>query len=144
MALTWLARTSEGCTVGDYLSTSFSGGTATPSSPAPAAIGFVGGRGLGPQYQGDLFVGAARTTLAGGYLFRFKLSPTRASFRVDDPRLADRVADNHAKFDLTESESLLIGRDFGIGTDIEEGPSGTLFVVSLSNGAVYEIYPRHP
>ena len=111
---------------------------------APAAIGFVGGRGLGPQYQGDLFVGAARTTLAGGYLFRFKLSPTRASFRVDDPRLADRVADNHAKFDITESESLLIGRDFGIGTDIEEGPSGTLYVVSLSNGAVYEVYPRHP
>jgi hypothetical protein len=59
---------------------------------------------------------------------------------VDDPRLEDRVADNTAKFDITESESLLIGRDFGIGTDIHTGPNGNLFVVSLSNGAVYEIF----
>src|SRR6266550_8332376 len=29
-------------------------------SVAPAGIGFMGGSGLGPQYQGDLFVGAAR------------------------------------------------------------------------------------
>ena len=28
---------------------------------APAGIGFMNGRGLGPQYDGDLFVGAART-----------------------------------------------------------------------------------
>jgi hypothetical protein len=41
--------------------------------------------------------------------------------------------------DLTESESLLIGRDFGIVTDIETGPSGKLFVVSLDQGAIYEI-----
>lgn len=40
------------------------------------------------------------------------------------------------------SESLLIGRDFGIGTDIETGPNGNLYVVSLSNGAVYEIFRR--
>ncbi len=29
---------------------------------------------------------------------------------------------------------------FGIGTDIQTGPKGNLFVVSTSNGAVYEIY----
>jgi hypothetical protein len=61
---------------------------------------------------------------------------------VDDPRLEDRVADNVDKFDITESESLLIGRDFGVGTDIEEGPNGRLYVVSLSNGAVYEIHRK--
>jgi glucose/arabinose dehydrogenase len=107
---------------------------------APAGIGFMAGRGLGPQYQGDLFVGASRTTLAGGYLFHFKLTGNRQKIGVDDPALEDRVADNLAKFDITESESLLIGRDFGIGTDIHTGPNGNLFVVSLSNGAVYEIY----
>jgi aldose sugar dehydrogenase len=37
---------------------------------------------------------------------------------------------------------LLIGRDFGILTDIETGPSGNLFVVSLSGGAIYEIFRR--
>jgi hypothetical protein len=35
---------------------------------------------------------------------------------------------------------LLIGRNFGVITDIETGPNGNLFVVSLSQGAVYEIF----
>ena len=109
---------------------------------APAGIGFVRGRELGPQFEGDLFMGGARTTLAGGYLFHFKLTSNRKMIAVDDPRIEDRVADNLGKFDITESESLLIGRDFGIGTAIQTGPNGNLFVVSLSNGAVYEIF-RH-
>jgi uncharacterized repeat protein (TIGR01451 family) len=106
---------------------------------APSPIGFVKGRGLGPQFEGDLFVGASRTTLLNGFLFRFKLTGDRQHFSFTDPRLADRVADNVDKFDQTESESLVIGRDFGITTDIQTGPNGNLFVVSLSNGAVYEI-----
>jgi uncharacterized repeat protein (TIGR01451 family) len=106
---------------------------------APSPIGFVKGRGLGAQFEGDLFVGASRTTLLNGFLFRFKLTADRQHFSFSDPRLADRVADNVDKFDQTESESLLIGKDFGITTDIQSGPNGNLFVVSLSNGAVYEI-----
>jgi glucose/arabinose dehydrogenase len=109
---------------------------------APSPIGFVKGGGLGSQYANDLFVGAARTTLLGGYLFRFHLSADRRSIATTDPRLADDVADNTAKFDVTESESLVIGRDFGITTDIETAPDGTVYVVSLSNGAVYQIFPR--
>jgi glucose/arabinose dehydrogenase len=109
---------------------------------APAAIGFVPGRALGPQFEGDLFMGGARTTLAGGHLFHFNLTGNRKKIGVDDPRIEDRIADNLGKFDITESESLLIGRDFGIGTDIEASPQGTLYVVSNSNGAVYEIF-RH-
>jgi glucose/arabinose dehydrogenase len=105
----------------------------------PAAIGFVEGRGLGPQFEGDLFVGAATPLTAGGYIFHFNLTGNRQKIGVDDPRLADRVADNNAKNDITESESLLIGRDFGVTTDIETGPNGHLFVVSISNGAIYEI-----
>src|SRR5215208_4800123 len=106
---------------------------------APSPIGFVKGRGLGPQFEGDLFVGASRTTLLNGFLFRFKLTADRQHFSFSDPRLVDRVADNIDKFDQTESESLLIGKDFGITTDIQTGPNGNVFVVSLSNGAVYEI-----
>jgi uncharacterized repeat protein (TIGR01451 family) len=106
---------------------------------APSPIGFVRGRGLGPQFEGDLFVGASRTTLLNGFLFRFKLTADRQHFSFSDPRLADRVADNVDKFDQTESESLLIGKDFGITTDIQSAPNGNLFVVSLSNGAIYEI-----
>src|SRR6266508_1464161 len=109
---------------------------------APAAIGFVDGRALGAQFEGDLFVGAARTFLEGGNLFRFNLTGNRRKVAVDDPRLEDRVADNHNKFDVTESESLLIGTNFGIVTDIETGPNGHLFVVSLSQGAIHEIARR--
>ncbi|HEY2960255.1 MAG TPA: PQQ-dependent sugar dehydrogenase [Actinomycetota bacterium] len=105
----------------------------------PAAVGFVKGRGLGAQFEGDLFVGAATPLSVGGYLFHFNLTGNRRQVAVDDPRLEDRVADNNAKHDLTESESLLIGRDFGVTTDIQTGPNGNLFVVSVSNGAIYEI-----
>ncbi|HEY7436776.1 MAG TPA: hypothetical protein VIE41_16670 [Methylomirabilota bacterium] len=59
---------------------------------------------------------------------------------IDLRLLLDRVADNLCKFDITESERLLFGRDFGIGTDIQTGPNGNLFVVSLSHGAIYEIF----
>jgi glucose/arabinose dehydrogenase len=107
---------------------------------APAGIGFLNSRALGPQYRGDLFVGAARPTLDGGHVFHFNLTGNRQKIAVDDPRLEDRVADNNDKFDITESESLLFGTDFGIGTDIRTGPNGNLFIVSLTHGAVYEIH----
>jgi aldose sugar dehydrogenase len=108
----------------------------------PAGIGFLRGRALGPQYRNDLFAGAATPLTAGGYLFHFNLTGNRQKIAVDDPRLEDRVADNNAKNDITESESLLFGTGFGVSTDIETGPNGNLFVVSLSAGAVYEIFRR--
>src|SRR5215207_1101150 len=109
---------------------------------APGGMGFVNGTALGIQFQGDLFMGAATPNLEGGYLFHFNLTGNRKRIAVDDPRLQDRVADNLAKHEITESESLLIGRDFGVVTDIRTGPNGNLFVVSLSNGAIYEIFRR--
>ena len=119
---------------------------------APAGIGFMDGRGIGPQYDGDLFVGAARPFLEGGFLWHFNLTGNRRKIGVDDPRLEDRVADNLNKPSATdpvanaqaivESESLLFGRNFGVVTDIKTGPNGNLFVVSLSNGAIYEIFRR--
>jgi len=111
---------------------------------APAAVGFVSSRALGERYHGDMVVGAARTNLLGGNLFRFNLSDGRRKLDVDDPRLHDRVADNLAKFDITESESLLFGTGFGIGTDIQTGPNGNLYVVSLSNGEIYEVFRNSP
>jgi aldose sugar dehydrogenase len=109
---------------------------------APGGIGFVKGRALGAQFDGDLFVAAARTFLQGGHLFRLNLTGNRRGIAVDDPRLEDRVADNIHKWEITESESLLVGRNFGIGTDVQTGPNGHLYVVSLSNGAIYEIMAR--
>ncbi|HEX6622752.1 MAG TPA: PQQ-dependent sugar dehydrogenase, partial [Pyrinomonadaceae bacterium] len=91
---------------------------------APSPIGFARA-GLG-SFSGGLFVGASRTTLLGGYLFHLRLNAARDGFATGDPRLEDRVADNADKFDLAESESLLVGRDFGITTDIQTGSNGNL------------------
>jgi glucose/arabinose dehydrogenase len=108
---------------------------------APAGMGFAGA-GLGPQFAGDLFVGMSVPEPDGGPLFHFNLTGNRRRIGVDDPRLEDRVADNLTFHDLTESESLHIGSNFGVVTDIESGPNGNLFVVSLDKGAVYEIHRR--
>jgi aldose sugar dehydrogenase len=110
---------------------------------APGGIGFIEGRALGPQYENDLIMGGARPFLRGGHLFHFNLTGNRRMIGVDDPRLEDRVADNVAKFEITESESLLFGENFGTVVDVKTGPNGNLFVVSIDHGAVYEIHrPR--
>ena len=111
---------------------------------APADLGFVRGQGLGPEYAGNLILGSARVFLLGGQLWRFQLSDDRLDLVFSDDRLADRVADNFDKYDLTESESLLFGTGFGIAAAILTGPNGNLFVVSLSQGTIYEIARRAP
>jgi hypothetical protein len=107
---------------------------------APAALGFMAGNGLGAEYNGDMFVGAARPLLEGGHLFRFKQSAGGLMGAAPDPRLNDRVADNEHKFDITESETLLFGRNFGVSSDLQTGPNGNLYVCSLTSGAIYEIH----
>jgi uncharacterized protein (TIGR03118 family) len=105
---------------------------------APAAIGFADAS-LGTQHAGNLFVGASRTFLDGGYLFEFTFDHSRKHFAFGDPKLRDRVDDNDYKFDEGQSESLVAGKNFGIVTNIVTGPDGRLYVTSLSNGTVYAI-----
>jgi glucose/arabinose dehydrogenase len=107
---------------------------------APGGIGFLDSNALGREYRRDLFMGGARDFLEGGHLFRFELTGNRRAVDVDDPRLDDGVADNVNKWEITESESLLFGRNFGVGTDVQTGPDGHLYIVSLSRGSVYEIH----
>ena len=83
------------------------------------------------------------TTFGGRSLQQLRWHPTNIADNTDDPRLGDdRVADNNAKNDITESESLLAGRSFGIVTDIQTGPDGHLYAVSTNRGTIYEIFPR--
>jgi glucose/arabinose dehydrogenase len=113
----------------------------------PAGTEFVRGTVLGPEYDGTLWMGSARSFQqvggTGGSLYKFRLTPDRLNLDVSaDPRLADRVADNlfrMQKFEGTESESLIIGRGFGTTTDIRQGPDGNLYVVSITDGAIYRI-----
>jgi glucose/arabinose dehydrogenase len=111
---------------------------------APAGAAFVRGDALGADKLGSLWIGSAvsyapnRST--GGSLYRMRLAPDRLTVDVSgDARLADKVADNLGKFEATESETLLVGRGFGITPAIEQGPDGNLYVVSLSDGIVYRI-----
>jgi aldose sugar dehydrogenase len=107
---------------------------------APAGLGFVTGRALGAQYNGDLFMGGARDFLFSGHIFRMEITGNRQQVGVDDPRIEDRVADNLGKFEATESESLVWGQNFGLTTDILQGPNGNLFVLSNTHGALYEVF----
>ncbi|MGI9027208.1 MAG: PQQ-dependent sugar dehydrogenase [Burkholderiaceae bacterium] len=125
---------------------------------SPAGIGFVKGQALGKQYDGDLIVGTAvDRDLTGmqegtdpavrnashGELFRFRLTGNRQKIAVDDPALEDRVADNLAHEDyFTEQSTILLGTNFGIVTDIQTGPNGHLYVLSLTRGNLYEISKR--
>jgi glucose/arabinose dehydrogenase len=113
----------------------------------PAGTTFVNGNALGAEYNGTLWIGSARSNQQvganGGSLYRLKLTADRLHVDVSaDPRLADHVADNlfrPAKFEGTESETLQIGTGFGITPDIEQGPDGNLYVVSLTDNAIYQI-----
>src|SRR5437867_4981618 len=81
---------------------------------------------LGSRHAGNLFVGASRTFLDGGYLFEFTFDHSRRQFAFSDRKLRDKVDDNDYKFDERESESLVAGENFGIVTDIVSGPDGNL------------------
>ncbi|OAI06383.1 hypothetical protein A1353_09155 [Methylomonas methanica] len=113
----------------------------------PAGTAFVDGDTLGAEYNGTLWMGSSRgfaqVGANGGSLYRIKLTADRLHVDVSaDPRLADKVADNlfrAQKFDGTESETLKIGSGFGTTTDIEQGPDGNLYVVSISDGSIYRI-----
>lgn len=105
---------------------------------APSAVGFLSSTALGPQYYGDLFMGLSRTFALGGALFHFNLTGNRQDIAGPE------VAENNEKHDLTGSKQFVIGRDFGIVTDIQTAPNGNLWVVSLTQGAVYEVFSARP
>ena len=109
---------------------------------APAGIGFLSSNGLGGHYKGDLFVGFSTTDTLGGPLFRFQLHGNRKKLKFHDQRLNDGVADNLTFHEMTESESLIFGENFGIVTDIKTAPNGHLVVVSLDQSTVYEVFRR--
>jgi glucose/arabinose dehydrogenase len=110
----------------------------------PAGTAFVRGSALGAEYDGSLWIGSSvpfmPTRPSGGSLYRLRLAPDRLAVDVSgDARLADKVADNLNKFETTESETLLIGKGFGVTPAIEQGPDGNLYVVSISDGVIYRV-----
>ena len=113
----------------------------------PSGAAFVQGDGLGAAYNGTFWFGSSRAFQQvagnGGSLYRLRLSADRLSVDTSaDPRLADKVIDNlfsATKFNGNETETIKIGAYFGIVTDIRQAPDGSLYVVSLTDNAIYRI-----
>ncbi|HYX57272.1 MAG TPA: PQQ-dependent sugar dehydrogenase [Nitrososphaeraceae archaeon] len=97
----------------------------------PTGIKFLNSDKLGTQYQNDLFVG----DFHNGNLYHFKLNKDRTGLALDGP-LADTIAN-----DDTELSTAIFGNEFGSITDLEVGPDGYLYVVSIGLGAIYRIVP---
>jgi uncharacterized protein (TIGR03118 family) len=128
----------------------------------PAGLGFMSTDALGSDYQGALFEGEARDNNGGPFsdpreqyngallVFHPNSSRTGIDFRGDpNIRASDGVFQNDTDFDLLGDTTIVLGRDFGVVTDIQTGPDGNLWLVSLSGGvnipnggSVYEIFRK--
>lgn len=98
---------------------------------APTAIVFPAGSRLGPRHDDVALVGDSNN----GFLYRFPLNAARDGFDLSGlPGLEDGVADSAAERDL-----VVWGTGFGRITDLEIGPEGNLWVLSLGTGALYRI-----
>ena len=99
---------------------------------APTDLEFLNSGRLGEAYRNDLFAGDVNT----GSIYHFELTSNRRSLQLTGA-LADRVADNTDDL-LDEQDDILFGDGFGVTSDLVTGPGG-LYVLSLSNGALYRI-----
>ena len=99
---------------------------------APTALSFINSESF-EKYQNNLFVGACNN----GILYNFKLNPERNGFVFEEPQLTDLAINEGDSI-----EEIVLGRQFGCITDIEVGPDGYLYVVSLSQGVIYQIHPK--
>ena len=95
-------------------------------------IEFLNSTRLGDRYTNNIFVGNVNK----GALYFFTVNDNRTGLTFDGSSgLADLIADNNA-----ELSAVTLGTGFGEITDIETGPDGYLYILSL-NGSLYRIVP---
>ncbi|MDF2736619.1 MAG: gdhB 1 [Nitrososphaeraceae archaeon] len=104
---------------------------------APTAITFINSKIFGEEYENDLLVGSVKQ----GRIFHFNLNETRTGLDLSSSeQLVDKMADVDE-----ELESVTLGRNFGVITDIEINPyNGKIYVVDgqSKNGKIYQIHPK--
>src|SRR5215203_5721577 len=101
----------------------------------PTALKFLNSDKLGIQYINDMFVGDVHN----GRIYHFKLNENRTELILDG-LLADKVVDADSELEQEEGDDRIIfGQGFGGITDLEVGPDGYLYVVSIGEGAIYRI-----
>jgi glucose/arabinose dehydrogenase len=100
---------------------------------APTGLAFAESEAL-KKFSGSLFVGDC----TAGNLYRFALNEARDGFAFASPHLsADNVANRGESLD-----EIIFGTGFGCVTDVEVGPDGLLYIVSLSEGTIFRIVPE--
>jgi glucose/arabinose dehydrogenase len=94
-------------------------------------IEFLNSTKLGGKYAYNIFVGDVNS----GSLYFFTINDDRTGLDLGSAGLDDLVADNN-----DEVEAVTLGTDFGPITDIETGPDGYLYILTL-DGNLYRIVP---
>jgi len=97
------------------------------------SIKFLNSDKLGLEYENDMFVG----DFHNGYLYHFDLNKKRNGLSLEGS-LTDKFANNE-----DELKQIIFGQDFGAITDLEIGPDGYLYVMSLTQGGP-NCDPKHP
>ena len=98
----------------------------------PTAIIFLNSDRLGSQYQNDMFVGSIVT----GNIYHFDLNEDRTQL-VLTGELEDKIAETRE----TGAGDIVFGEGFAGISDLEVGPDGYLYVVSLGQGKIFRIVP---
>jgi aldose sugar dehydrogenase len=88
------------------------------------ALKFLNSNAYGKDYQNDMFV----ADFHNGNIYHFDLNEERTELALTGD-LEDKVADN-----IDELEGVIFGEGFGGITDMEVGPDGYLYVLSLHQG----------
>lgn len=103
-------------------------------TPALTAIEFLNSTMLGDNYANNMFVGDFNF----GNLYRFVLNDQRDGLDLADlgTELTDKVVNN-----AEELSSITFGSGFGRITDIKTGPDGFMYILSYSDGTIYQISP---
>ena len=113
----------------------------------PTAIKFLNSDKLGKQYENDIFVG----DVDYGNIYHFKLNQNRTGL-VLDGILSDKIANNQR-----DDKSIIFARGLDPIVDMQVGPDGYLYVLSLGHGdfekqenkqtnggTIYKIGPKNP
>jgi aldose sugar dehydrogenase len=95
-------------------------------------IKFLNSDKYGKKYENKVFVGDCY-----GKLYVFDLNKDRTELLFHSPLLSDKIANNPK-----ELQKVLFGERFGGITDLEVGPDGYLYVISIWKGKLFRIIPE--
>ncbi len=95
------------------------------------SVEFFNSDKLGEEYKNDLFIG----TFNDGLIYNFNLNNDRTQLALNG-ELQDKVADSNEQL-----QDIIFGKNMESITDLETGPDGYLYVLSIGEGKLWRIVP---